>query len=147
MSDELLRSPLDGWSTDPEMKAGGTRGGAESTFVWEQPFKVGDDCVINAAAKLIIRSDGTANWIARGWSSDSNDTLQIAFYFEGADHQPTFPPITVPWMGGVVALPQIFPVAPLVMSRSNQEYDWGSGFIFPAEGYARMMFVRRYARG
>jgi hypothetical protein len=108
-------------------------------WVWDAIF-VGD-CMIEAGARLIVRSDGTANWIARGRSTDSNDTLTASFRFYKQNGDCTFP------TGSPFMRCRIFPVAPLNMPSSNTWYDWGSGFGFPAAGYTDMYAASGYFTG
>ena len=108
--------------------------GALQTKVFEfrDPIFVGD-CMLEGGAKLIIRSDGTANWVARARSTDTNDTFSAYFLFTKQNNDPTFPT-------GIIFLPnRPFPVAQLNMSNSNTWYDWGSGFTFPADKFADMV--------
>ena len=105
---------------------------ASRTWTWDQPVFVGD-CMLAAGAKLIVRSDGTANWIARARSTDDDDTFTAYFLFNKANGDPTFPT-------GVIFFPnRPFPVQNLDMGNDNTWYDWVSGFGFPAGSYNDMV--------
>jgi hypothetical protein len=95
------------------------------------------DYTIDRGAKLIIRPDGNANWIATVRSTDTNDTAKISFVFLKDDGTETFPGFTI--LG--IHIPHAFTVAELHMDNSNTWYGWGTGFTFDPEYYPNMAQV------
>ena len=108
----------------------------QSEFVWKKPLFVGD-CTIEGGAKLIIRSDGTASWVARGRSTDDDDTLSATFYFFDSNKQKVFPDIKV----GPIKIPRGFSVDPLKIHNPNRWYPWNRGFGFAKSAYAKIYSV------
>jgi hypothetical protein len=103
-------------------------------WTFNDPIFVGD-CMLDRGATLIVRSDGTANWIARGRSTDDDDTFSVYFLFYKANGDPTFP------TGNPFFPNRPFPVQPLEMPNDNTWYDWVSGFGFPAAEFNNMVKV------
>jgi hypothetical protein len=111
-----------------EVAAGATP--QQKEFLTTTALRSGD-CELEAGARIIIRSDGTANFVARAKSSDTNDEFNMSFMLMKADGTKIFPDVQLGW----VKIPRLFHVESLKMPGRNQWYDWGTGFTFPASAF------------